>query len=133
MRLLLTALLLIAPIAAADETGTQPRTELVVKPVLCITDKRTPSCEMSFLVYWQSEAKGYYCVFNDFEKNPLRCWDDDNEGEMTDDRDVSEDFYFWITDEEYSVRLAAAVVEVLRMDSDDRRRRRRTRHVWDIN
>ena len=38
-----------------------------------------------------------------------------------------------MTAEEYSVRLAAVTVEVLRMDSDDRRRRRRTRHVWDIN
>jgi hypothetical protein len=30
-------------------------------------------------------------------------------------------------------RLAQVDVEVLRMDSDDRRRKRRTRHVWDIN
>jgi hypothetical protein len=32
-----------------------------------------------------------------------------------------------------AARLAQVDVEVLHLDSDDRRRRRRTRHVWDIN
>lgn len=135
MQRLLAFLLLLAPLLLAAETdvSVDSAMQLTVKPVLCITDKRTPSCDMSFLVYWQSGTKGYYCLFSDFEETPLRCWNDDDTGRVTDDRSVREEFNYWMTAEEYNVRLAAVTVEVLRMDSDDRRRRRRTRHVWDIN
>jgi hypothetical protein len=135
MQRLLAFLLLLAPLLLAAETDVPADSamRLTVKPVLCITDKRTPSCDLPFLVYWQSGTKGYYCLFSDFDEAPLRCWNDNETGRVTDDRSVREEFSYWMTAEEYSVRLAAVTVEVLRMDSDDRRRRRRTRHVWDIN
>jgi len=105
---------------------------LTVKPVLCITDKRTPSCDMTFLVFWQSEQSGYYCLFNDFDEAPLRCWTETQSGELSDKRTVQSDFSYWMTDDDIQSLLAVVRVEVLRMDTDDRRRRRRTRHVWDI-
>jgi hypothetical protein len=46
---------------------------------------------------------------------------------------VQETFNFWMTGADAESRLAEVSVEVLHMDSDDRRRKRRTRHVWDIN
>ncbi len=132
MRLLVTLALLLPALALAeDQAGDELL--LTVKPVLCITDKRTPSCEMSFLIHWQSAISGYYCLSSDLEETPLRCWNDENTGRLTDDRSVREEFSYWMTVDANSVRLAAVTVEVLRMDTDDRRRRRRTRHVWDIN
>ena len=107
--------------------------ELTVKPVLCIVDSRNPSCEMSFIVVWQSATSGYYCLFNDFGDAPVRCWSEEREGRLTDERDVQQGFSFWMTGADGEARLAQVDVEVLRMDSDDRRRKRRTRHVWDIN
>jgi hypothetical protein len=126
LALLLPALLAAGNAAAEDM-------ELTVKPVLCITDNRNPSCEMSFVVMWQSAETGYYCLFNDFDDAPVRCWTEERTGRLTDDRTVEEDFSFWMTADDFESRLAQVDVEVLRMDSDDRRRRRRTRHVWDIN
>lgn len=132
MRLLLTlALLLPALVTAEDVPGEDMR--LTVKPVLCITDKRSPNCEMSFLVVWQSKLTGYYCLFNNFDAAPVRCWNEERTGRLTDDRTVQENFSYWMTDDDPDSRLAQVDVEVLRMDSDDRRRNRRTRHVWDIN
>ena len=125
--ILLSTALLAAPAALADDMA------LTVKPVLCITDKRNPSCEMSFLVIWQSLTTGYYCLFNDFGDAPVRCWSEALEGRLTDERTVQTDFSFWMTGADPEARLAQVDVEVLRMDSDDRRRKRRTRHVWDIN
>jgi len=133
MRRLPILLLMLLPALSTAESETDSEMQLTVKPVLCITDKRTPSCETSFLIFWQSGTKGYYCLFNDFDQSPLRCWNDENTGRLSDDRSVRQDFSYWMTANEYNVRLAAVTVEVLRMDSDDRRRRRRTRHVWDIN
>lgn len=107
--------------------------ELTVKPVLCIIDNRTPSCEMSFIVIWQSATTGYYCLFNNFGDAPVRCWSEEREGRLNDERTVQANFSYWMTGADEEERLAQVDVEVLRLDSDDRRRSRRTRHVWDIN
>lgn len=126
----LFSILVLAPISWADDD--ESPVTLKVKPVMCITDSRTPSCQMSFLVVWQSEQTGYYCVFNDFIDAPLRCWTDERAGELNDERNVESDFRYWVTGNDEDVPLTFVSVEVLRMDSDDRRRRRRGRHVWDI-
>ena len=129
MRLLALSLLVLAvtPVAQADEM------KLSVKPLLCVTDSRNAVCEMSFLVMWESGERGYYCLFNDYGEAPMRCWNEEREGQLTDDRTVRETFSFWMAGTDAADRLAEVRVEVLRMDSDDRRRSRRTRHVWDIN
>lgn len=132
MRLLVPLAMLLPAIAAAqDAPGSD--LELEVKPVLCITDSRNPSCELSFFIVWQSDTTGYYCLFNDFGDGPLRCWSEERTGQTTDNRTVDKSFAFWMTGEDPASRLAEVEVEVLRLDSDDRRRRRRSRHVWDIN
>lgn len=105
---------------------------LKVRPVLCIIDERTPNCQMSFLVLWQSAETGYYCLYNDFGQAPLRCWTEQRSGELSDERTVNSEFSYWMAGGDNESPLAVAVVEVLRMDSDDRRRKRRNRHVWDI-
>ena len=128
-RLLPLAALFLAltPSAQADDMS------LTVKPLLCITDNRNPVCEMSFLVVWETRERGYYCLFNDYGEAPVRCWNEERRGETTDERTVQETFRFWMTGTDTTARLAEVSVEVLRLDSDDRRRKRRTRHVWDIN
>lgn len=131
--ILLTLYLLPALLLAETDIAAQATMRLTVKPVLCITDKQTPRCDMSFLVFWQSDLNGYYCLFSDFDETPVRCWNDESAGRLTDDRIVQRDFSYWMTGDEHDMRLAIVTVEVLRMDTDDRRRRRRTRHVWDIN
>jgi len=130
-RFLALALILPALLAAGNVHAEEMA--LTVKPVLCIVDSRNPSCEMSFIVMWQSGSSGYYCLFNDFGDAPVRCWNEEREGQLTDERDVRQGFSFWMTGVDGEVRLAQVDVEVLRMASDDRRRKRRTRHVWDIN
>ena len=132
MRLLVTLALLLPAIAFGQDQA-ESDVELRVKPVLCVTDNRNPTCELSFLVTWQSGTTGYYCLFHDFGEDPLRCWQQERTGETTEERSVDESFSFWMTGEDLANRLAEVRIEVLKLDSDDRRRNRRTRHVWDIN
>ncbi len=106
--------------------------ELTVRPLLCIVDSRQPVCDVRFLVAWQGIETGYYCVSTDSDEQPLRCWPDAREGSLEDDREFSEDFSYRLNRDEEPAPLASVTVEVLRMDSDDRRRNRRTRHVWDV-
>ena len=132
MRHLIVLLFLLPALFGTDDARAEEMS-LKVKPVLCIVDSRTPSCEMSFLVVWESDTTGYYCLFNDFGDTAVRCWSEERDGELSDDRTVQESFSYWMTGTDGEARLAQVEVEVLRMDSDDRRRKRRTRHVWDIN
>jgi len=132
MRLFITLALLLPALALAEDPEADDM-RLTVKPVLCITDNRNPTCDMSFLVVWQSGETGYYCLLNDFTESPVRCWSEEQEGQLNDARIVGENFRYWMAGSDPDSRLAEVTVEVLHMDSDDRRRRRRTRHVWDIN
>jgi len=132
MRLLVILALLLPALAVADESNSD-NMQMTVKPLLCITDNRNPSCDMSFLVVWQSITTGYYCLFSDFTDAPMRCWNEERSGQLDDDRTVTQNFSYWMTGANEGARLAEVTVEVLRLDSDDRRRRRRNRHVWDIN
>ena len=126
--------LILLPLTTVADTDVADQSmQLTVKPVLCITDKRTPSCQMSFLVLWESAQTGYYCLFSDFGKAPIRCWSSELSGRTKDERIVQNDFRYWMQDDNSELQLAVVTVEVLRLDSDDRRRKRRTRHVWDIN
>ena len=131
LRALILLITLLPPVAAAETPDASMR--LSVKPVLCITDKRTPNCRMSFLVLWESLQTGYYCLYNDFGEAPVCCWSDERAGRAEDERVVQSDFRYWMQEDGSDLHLAVVTVEVLRMDSDDRRRKRRNRHVWDLN
>ena len=132
MRHWLAPLLLLLPLTAAAENSDDGEASLTVKPLLCIVDQRTPSCEMRFLINWQSHETGYYCVNNELDSAALRCWEDARSGRHEDDREVTETFRYWLDRGAGEPELASATVEVLRKDSEDRRRRRRTKYVWDL-
>lgn len=126
-RVVTILLLLAGTIAAAEDGGV----ELDVKPVLCIIDRRTPACDMDFLVSWQSGIRGDYCLFSQLTTAPLRCWSEATAGVHEEHRTVEESFRYWLTRDDGEEPLAAVTVEVMSTETD-RRRKRRSRHVWDI-
>jgi hypothetical protein len=63
---------------------------------------------------------------------PLRCWPKVLSGEHRHERLVTQDFLFWLSTATGNERVAEAKIEVLRVGSTDRRRERRSRHVWDV-
>ncbi|HJR69710.1 MAG TPA: DUF3019 domain-containing protein [Gammaproteobacteria bacterium] len=133
MRAFVASLLAAVPtVALAQPAESAATVDLKVKPLLCIVDARTPECDIGFLVLWRSDRSGRYCLFNDFERAPLRCWSEERAGELSEQRVVRDEFRYWITGNDAATELAAVTVEVLRMDDGDRRRNRRTRHVWDL-
>lgn len=133
MRIYFAIGLLLAVIWSGGEAQADSEpVKLSVKPVLCITDKRNQSCAMSFLVRWQTGELGFYCLYNDFSAAPLECWEEGSSGALEEDRIVDRSFSYWLTDRNFEVRLAEAVIEVLSLESSDRRRKRQRRHAWSI-
>jgi hypothetical protein len=114
--------------AAAD----QPPVRLNVKPLLCVLDKNATSCAVSFDIRWESTLAGEYCLNDEAQALPLRCWPSALSGEHRQDRLVTQEFVFWLSPPAGTERVAQAKIEVLRVGSTDRRRERRSRHVWDV-
>lgn len=108
------------------------RVTLSVKPMLCITDNREESCALSILVSWRSNRAGSFCLHNDLSAEPLRCWQTAEAGMLVEERVVEETFRYWLTGAATEVRVAEATLDVMTAESDDRRRQRQRRHVWDI-
>ena len=119
-------------LAALPAPGAEPPVRLVVKPLLCVLDKGATSCVMTFDVRWKSIEAAEYCLNDGGQPTPLRCWPSARTGDLQQKREVSEEFRYWLTAPAGVERLAEVKISVLRVDSADRRRERRSRHVWDV-
>ena len=128
----LLVLLLLFGSALAEDRVTADQVRLDVRPVLCILDARTAACDMAFLVLWQSEVETSYCLFSELAADALRCWQEAAAGRHEERRLVERTFRFWLAADAAGEPLAAVTVEVMTTETNDRRRKRRTRHVWDI-
>jgi len=106
--------------------------KLVIKPLLCVIDKEATSCAVTFDIRWKSPEPAEYCLSDSVQTTPLRCWPRALAGEMKQQREFSEDFRYWLAPPAGGERLSEVKIEVLRVGSNDRRRERRTRHVWDV-
>ena len=105
---------------------------LRVKPVLCIAARESATCATVFQIDWRSARPGNYCLASDNRPLALQCWTQASAGEHRDSVIVTQDFYYWITEPDSTQKLSAVKVELLRLQSEDRRRERRSRHVWDV-
>lgn len=125
---LLGTTLLAAPAMAQDPGPVK----LIIKPLLCVLDKGAATCAVTFDIRWKSVQPGEYCLNDSVQVTPLRCWPSALAGEMKQQREFSEDFRYWLTPPAGGNRLSEVKIEVLRVGSEDRRRERRARHVWDV-
>ncbi|MGH8864466.1 MAG: DUF3019 domain-containing protein [Burkholderiales bacterium] len=127
----LCSIVLAAGVLPAHATDDKTVT-LRVKPVLCVVDRFAMNCDMSFDIHWQSLRAGDYCLSNELQQMPLRCWVSAQLGEHRENLLVSHEFYYWMSEIGGEPRLASVKIELLRLDTRDRRRERRSRHVWDV-
>lgn len=109
-----------------------PPVKLVVKPLLCVIDKGATNCAVTFDIRWKSVQPGEYCLSDSVQVTPLRCWPRALAGDLKHERSFNEDFAFWLAPPAGGARVSEVKIEVLRVGSTDRRRERRTRHVWDV-
>jgi len=126
--LLLSCLAVCVPAGGAELPGAR----LIVKPLLCVTDRDATVCSMSFEIRWKSETAAEYCLNDSALSAPLHCWPNAQAGAHSQKREVSEEFSYWLGAPGSAQRVAEVKIEVLRLDSSDRRRDRRARHVWDV-
>ena len=84
--------MLLLPLTAAADNSDDGEASLTVKPLLCIVDQRTPSCDMRFLITWQCHETGYYCYNSEVDSAALRGGDEARSRQDEEDRKDSETF-----------------------------------------
>jgi hypothetical protein len=120
-------------LAGVPAFGAEPSAvRLFVKPLLCVTDRDSTVCSMNFDIRWKSNVAAEYCLNDSVLNVPLRCWSSATGGTHQQKREVSEAFVYWLGLPGSAQRVAEVKIDVLRLDSTDRRRERRMRHVWDV-
>lgn len=123
----------LAPLRAGTaSTALDLRPTLRVRPVLCLAEREATPCETKFRIDWTSPRAGDFCLGSDRQSEPLRCWNAASAGAHDDAAIVTRDFEYWLAAPNDPRRLVAVKVELLYLRSEDRRRQRRTRHVWDV-
>jgi hypothetical protein len=128
--MLLAGMLAVSPALADGNDEALPR--ITVKPSLCITDKRTPTCDLTFVIEWAAQSVALHCVRMAEEDDVLECWQDADNGATTAQREIARTTPVNLERDGEAQPIAETAVEVLQKDSSDRRRRRRTRYVWDV-
>jgi len=118
---------------ALQATAAEPPVRLNIKPLLCVLDKNATACAVTFDIRWKSVLAAEYCLIDETQPAaPLKCWPSAVSGETRHEKQVTQDFLFWLSPPSGTERVAEAKIEVLRVGSADRRRERRSRHVWDV-
>jgi hypothetical protein len=132
-RRILCAFALIVAFASFPAGAAEPPVKLAVKPLLCVLDKDATSCTMTFDIRWKSLIAGEFCLNDTLQPEPRMCWGGgQTAGSTRERREVSEEFMYWLGVPAGTERLSEVKISVLRVGSTDRRRERRTRHVWDV-
>src|SRR5688572_14293337 len=114
MRTRLT-LLIASCFMALQAAGAEPPVRLNVKPLLCVLDKNDTACAVTFDIRWKSVLAAEYCLNDEAQAAPLRCWPSAIAGEHRQDRLVTQDFTFWLSPPAGTERVAEAKIEVLRV------------------
>ncbi len=127
---------LVASVSLFPAYAQDPPMTLTVRPLLCVLDKAATNCMMTFDIRWKSLTAGEFCLNDTLQVGPRICWGNPanpaESGNTSEQRQVSEEFMYWIGAPSGTERLAEVKISVLRVGSTDRRRERRTRHVWDV-
>jgi hypothetical protein len=65
----------IMPASAADLT-------LISKPAKCVSLKQGNICYQDIVMHWQSSEAADYCLYNQMEPEPIKCWQEQDHGEF---------------------------------------------------
>src|SRR5262245_49566635 len=101
------------PAAAADPAPVQ----LAVKPPPCVLDKVATSCMMTFDIRFKSLVAEQFCLKDSKSTDPLHCWASAVSGAWLQEREVSEEFTYWLSKAGDDDKLAEVKVTVLRVGS----------------
>ncbi len=111
-----------------------PEAELTLKPKLCIVKRGDSQCSTDVDVRWSATSENTFCLYRSGRDGALQCWSKGDIGEFLDQLIASQDTPYWLEwqSDLGDVVAARAILKVVSVVPEDRRRSRRRRHIWSV-
>ncbi|MFL0810930.1 MAG: DUF3019 domain-containing protein [Agarilytica sp.] len=119
---LFAAFLLQAVHVYADEM--LPLIQFSIKPSICVLSGGEKVCEDDLALKWESSGPRSLCLFRHDTTIPLRCWEEENQGEHLLSISASRNVDFQLRETKDKKVLVTEAFEVVKDNTQFRRRRR---------
>jgi hypothetical protein len=95
----------VTPVSAADIT-------LSSKPAKCVSLKKGNICYQNIMMQWQASEVADYCLYNQLEPEPIKCWQAKDHGAYSFEFSFAETQQYVMRQQDQSDDLAVATIEV---------------------
>lgn len=111
-----------------------PEAKLTLKPKLCIVKRGAAACSTDVDVRWSATQQNTFCLHRAGQAVALQCWSKDNVGQFIDQLVARQDTPYWLEwkTDLGDVEAARAILKVVSVVPEDRRKSRRRRHIWSV-
>ena len=106
---------------------------IVASPNACTLEPLEEVCEMTFHVIWDTPEEGNYCLFEDNEDEPLKCWIETNRGsvELEFSGHILEEYKMYLLlNSKTEITVATVTVPISGTLKQRQRAQRRRRGFW---
>lgn len=125
------ALISLTLLCVAPDNTASAASELRIQPSVCLLQPGETICRTDVAIEWSSTVVLLACLSRLDIADPLRCWRDEQRGEFRETLTTERSTVYLLTSPDNET-LAEAKLDVLAVQPADKRRSRRSRHVWDL-
>ncbi|MFT5084885.1 MAG: hypothetical protein ACI9Y1_002941 [Lentisphaeria bacterium] len=126
----------VSPLASAQTSGyarppdaahAMPLIQFSIKPRLCVLSEGEQVCRDELEISWTSKVGRSLCLYQSEKRLPLRCWEDELNGEHYIEISTSRNIDFQLKE---MVSDDLLVTEAFEVVQDNTQYRRRRRNAW---
>lgn len=103
--------------------------KLLIKPSICLIDGRETECKSRFDVSWQSKSQLDGCIFIDYQRESIQCWQKQFAGNTTINIEHEDSVLVSLENRALKITYAKNKIRVMNKAS---LKKRRLRYPWDF-
>jgi hypothetical protein len=111
--------------AFVQAAAPRPSTSLELTPKLCVLSNKEPVCNSRIDIKWAREQPLLLCLFEKALASPLRCWQEQTQGEFQYQVNTDHSLTFQLRKQQDDTLLASEIYQVIRAQAQYRQRRRK--------
>lgn len=102
---------------------------LMIKPSICLVDGKETECKSRFDVSWQSPNQLDGCLFLDYQRKSIQCWQAETAGKATVQIEHEDSVLVSLENRDLNMTYAKSKIRVMNKAS---LKKRRLRNPWDF-
>lgn len=103
------------------------KTQLTLKPKLCVLTEKEKMCSDQLKIHWSTGAVQSLCLYRSDQKKYLKCWQKQNQGAYDYLIHTKDSITFDLRKTDESIPLVSTTFQVIR---DQKKYRRKRRNPW---